>query len=87
MHYAVLKLQALRDNCRRFLPARWVLPPRGHPEGLLPRKASAAGMELEKGSPASSWVAWEVSPRQRGGRRGMAAGSKSTGRDSEKRER
>lgn len=69
MHYAVLKLQALRDHCRRFLPERWVISPRSHIEGLYPRKASSADMELSSESPASSWVAWEISARQRRGRR------------------
>jgi hypothetical protein len=70
MHYAVLKLQAMRDRCRRFLPERWVVSPRSHAEGLYPRKASMAEMELSSDSPASSWVAWEITARQRrGGRR------------------
>lgn len=69
MHYAVLKLQAIRDRCRRFLPDRWVLSPRSHTEGLYPRRASGAEMEIKPGAPASSWVAWEVSARQRGERR------------------
>lgn len=87
MHYAVLNLQSLRNACRRFLPERWIAPPRGHPEGLFPRKASAADMEVKPGFPASSWVAWEVSPKQRGGRGWMAAGAKTSNRRSEKRER
>lgn len=86
MHYAVLKLQSLRDACRRVLPERWVSPPLAHPEGLWPRKASAADMEVKPGSPASSWVAWEVGPRQRRGRGWMPAGAKTgSGTESEKR--
>lgn len=66
MHYAVLKLQALRDRCRRFLPEKWVASPRSHTEGLYPRRMSSAEMELSRQAPASSWVAWEVTPRRRG---------------------
>lgn len=68
MHYAVLKLQSLRNHCRRILPEKFIQPRRAHDEGLYPKKVSEANMELEPESPASSWVAWEVSPRQRGGK-------------------
>ncbi len=69
MNYAVLKLQSIRDRCRRFLPERWVVSPRSHTEGLYPRRASGADMEIKADAPASSWVAWEVSARQRRGGR------------------
>lgn len=72
MHYAVLKLQTLRDRCRVVLPERWVVSPRSHVDGLYPRRASSAEMELSTQAPASSWVAWEVSARQPRGRRHRA---------------
>jgi hypothetical protein len=78
MNYAVLKLQALRDRCRMILPKRWVVPPRSHTEGLYPRRASGTEMEIQRDSPASSWVAWEISSRQRrGGRRSSPDRTKS----------
>lgn len=67
MHFAAIAIHRLRSALTRCLPRAWIVPPVVHDEGIHPLRGSAAEMEIEPGSPASSWVVWEVSARRRRG--------------------
>lgn len=67
MHHVALFIGRLRQRVRPFVPARWLEPSPLSPHGLRPQRPANADMEIEPESPASSWVAWEVTPRRRRG--------------------
>lgn len=65
MHEVGPFIAALRRRLRYLLPRRWLTPQPMSGSGLPPQRAARARMELDSGTPASSWVAWEVSRRGR----------------------
>jgi hypothetical protein len=65
MHELGPFIGALRRRLRFLLPRQWLSPRTSAGDGLRARRPSKARMELDPGSPAISWVAWELSRRGR----------------------
>jgi hypothetical protein len=65
MHEVGPYIGALRRRLGFLLPKRWLAPRAAAAAGLRAGRPSKARMELDPASPASSWVAWEVSRRGR----------------------
>jgi hypothetical protein len=77
MHEIGPFIGALRRRMRFLVPRKWLA---SHPKprlGLRARRPSRARFELDAASPATSWVAWEIS------RRGRPAGTESSRPESE----
>jgi hypothetical protein len=55
----------LRKRLQRLLPRSWLASQTISASELRARQPAKARMELDPGSPASSWVAWEISRRGR----------------------
>ena len=66
MEKAAMIIARMRRLLRPILPRTWLRPAPTSQAGPGPRRRSSAVMEIDPGSPASSWVVWEISPPGRG---------------------
>lgn len=65
MHEIGPFIGGVRRRLRRLVPRRWLAPDPIPSTGLKARRPAKARMELDPASPATSWVAWEISRRSR----------------------
>jgi len=67
MHETAPFVSALRRKLRFLVPRKWLVLDSwpGPGSARRARRPTRARIELDAGSPASSWVAWEVSRRGR----------------------
>jgi hypothetical protein len=77
MHEIGPLIGALRRRMRFLVPRRWLASYPKPSLGLRARRPSRARFELDAASPATSWVAWEIS------RRGRPAGTELSQPESE----
>jgi len=62
MEKAAMIIARMRRWLSLILPRAWMRPAPSGQAGPGPRRRSGAMVEIDPGSPASSWVVWEISP-------------------------